>query len=57
MTERDIIKKAIELRVAQKEYFRTRSVDALNKARVLEIKFDAILKQYFENDGQTSLFP
>ena len=57
MTEREIIKKATEMRTAQCEYFRTRGSVALDKARLLERQFDAILKQYFDNDGQTSLFP
>lgn len=57
MTEKEIIKKAAEMRTAQREYFRTRASVALDKARLLERQFDAILKQYFGNDGQTSLFP
>lgn len=57
MTEKEIIKKAAELRTAQKTYFRTRNNAHLDKAKIMEREFDRILQEYFSNDGQTSLFP
>ena len=43
-----------EMRQAQKEYFRTRSKDILNRSKELERKVDAELQSI--NDNQTSLF-
>lgn len=55
MTEREIIKKAAELRTKQKTYFRTRNNAHLEEAKNLEREFDKILQTYFSDDGQTSL--
>ena len=43
-----------EMRKAQKEYFRTRSKDLLNRSKQLERMVDAELQSI--NDKQTSLF-
>jgi hypothetical protein len=43
-----------EMRAAQKEYFKKRSKDVLNRSKELERKVDAELQSI--NDKQTSLF-
>lgn len=41
-----------DMRHAQKEYFRTRSVNKRNEARVIERQVDERLKQIFDNQKE-----
>ena len=47
----DLIKKVIQMRSAQKQYFKTRTLLDLAKAKSMEIEVDQLLKE--ANFGQT----
>lgn len=51
---KDFIELVREMRNAQKEYFKTRSKDSLNRSKELERKVDAELQSI--NNTQQSLF-
>lgn len=52
MTANEIIELTKRVRAVQKEYFRTRSYEALNTSRRLEKELDTALESY----GQAELF-
>lgn len=51
---KEFIALVLEMRAAQKEYFKTRSKDVLNRSKELERKVDAELQNI--NDKQQTLF-
>lgn len=58
MTTKEFIQKVIEMRDAQREYFRTRSHLYLEKAKSLEKEVDKFTEDYVKvlNDKQLKLF-
>lgn len=61
MNSRTFFEKVALMREAQKEYFRTRSHDALRKSKALEAEIDAEIKRVrdmgYNQPQQPSLFP
>lgn len=61
MNRRTFFEKVALMREAQKEYFRTRSHDALRKSKALEAEIDAEIKRVrnmeYEQLQPPSLFP
>lgn len=56
MNRRTFFEKVALMREAQKEYFRTRSHDALRKSKALEAEIDAEIKRV-RDMGYTQLQP
>ena len=62
MTPKQFYSKVVELRKAQREYFRTRLPEALRKSKAIEAEIDAEIKRVEnilaerEKARQTSLF-
>lgn len=61
MNSRTFFEKVALMREAQKEYFRTRSHDALRKSKALEAEIDTEIKRVrdlgYNQPQQPSLFP
>lgn len=53
--EKEIISAVKAMREAQKEYFRTRNYETLQKSKWLESKVDKLLTDYYESK-QATLF-
>lgn len=52
----EILTEVKQMRILQKQYFRTRNQVDLDKSKFQERRVDALLKEYFENGDQMSLF-
>ena len=52
----EIIRKAKQVRDAQKEYFKTRSKEALKRNKALEQQLDTMLSRYSAGECNPTLF-
>lgn len=55
MSELEILKLVLDMRIAQNKYFRTRTYADLDNSKILERQVDNAIKFYFNNDGQAKL--
>jgi hypothetical protein len=53
----EIVQRAIQMRLDQRAYFRTRSQQVLRRAKESERKLDDLIAQYESMTGQLAMFP